>query len=697
MATFNKYVRLDKDILLEWVYDDTNLKQETYTVLNNLQIPRKGYISSIVGSFNTFQNTTFEVDSILKKYAKVDTQRFNFLKKQEFTTSPIAYDKIRLHMPTDFTFDRSNIVGSSNYKGLYLQIYTYDTTTKTIIELANLLYDDEDPAYTQYMNINIQTLTYDNKFWGKYIDFEIPSINAIAGQIDVNRKALPNTLNHVLTNGVGVSSISPIFVRFSYISATEIIFGTKYYYLSDIYSVSISQIPEYRNLGVTIQESTQGDFFEIFGTSNGSNESMDNFMSDLINSGKRPQLQYKIYLYEENIISSEQTIIVDSNFSKKILYRPIIQYSNTTAAIDVEMNIIDLVDDSKMTRTSSIGLTNNLFKYGKHLTRIDISGAYKPKIYNRKQQTVDPNGISIAGTGINTVKVNYPMLVDRVKILVGSNSSTDTSYKPMGSLELVMNPFTNLIKFTIASDINTNGSATPYNLGQVLINSTLVLTFRSDAITLEKEIFQETDQNDFNNGIVVFKLEETEYFILKTIAKSNHDFYLTLRAKNNGNNSLLYFGKFILFDEVKFVNFSNSESFGTDKSGKNMTNDGVITYDGGSGNGSGLNSIKNRNALILLDLTANVSVFEDYLKKWSANIYLKEAGGNSSCGAYVYLLLSLSPAFFDDIQKQIGVKKAIPLDFDLGKNVAGDAGGTSLDSLANQIAQFNCAAANRAQ
>ena len=690
MATFNKYVRLDPNILLEWVYDDTNLKQENYNVINNLTLNKKGFISTTPGNFNQYDNTIFVVDNLLKKYAKIDTNKFNFLKNQTFSTAPIVYDKVRLHMPTNFTFNRDNIVGASSYKGFYLHIYTYDTTESKMVDIASIIYDDEDPKYSKYINLNIQTLTYDNKFWGKYIEFSIPSINTVSNQMTPASTPLSNTINYNLTNGVGLSTISPVFIQFGFVSATETIFGTKYYYMSDIYSVSLSQTPEYQTLGVTVQESTNGDYFEIYGTYNNTNENLDDFMSELIRSGKSPELEYVVYLYEENILTSKQTFLVTDNFSQKLLYRPIIQFSNTTAAIDVEMNIIDLVDDSKITRVASIGLMNSIFKYGRQLSRIDISGAYKPKIYNRKQQSINANDLNVpANPGLTINKVNYPILVDRVKILAGSSMSNNTDYKKMGLLEIILTPFTNVIKFMIASDINSEGVATPYNLSKLLENSTITLSFKSDTEFLEKNIFNETDQNDYTNGIIVYKIEEADLRIIKSIGKSNTDFYLTVKSNNNDTRSLLYSGKFVSFNDIKFVDVNSniSPSIQSTSSGStnNMTsNDTIIDT---PITNVATNSIVNKNSLILLNIDANVNTFETYLSNQNAVIYLKEAGGNNSNGAFIYLLLNMSPTFIEDIKVQPGVKKVIPLDFELGKNLPTIP--KNMTNINNQTVQFD--------
>ena len=93
-------------------------------------------------------------------------------------------------------------------------------------------------------------------------------------------------------------------------------------------------------------------------------------------------------MYEENIQTNKQTVTVTDDFTKKILYRPILTFTNTTAAIKVEMRIIDLVDMSTVSRFSTIGLDGNVQKYGKKLISLNVQNLNKLKIYNAKPDEI---------------------------------------------------------------------------------------------------------------------------------------------------------------------------------------------------------------------------------------------------------------------------------------------------------------------
>jgi hypothetical protein len=53
MAKISKFVKLDKDVLLEYIYDDGNLISESYDILVDSRDRRQSYIagsSSITGN-----------------------------------------------------------------------------------------------------------------------------------------------------------------------------------------------------------------------------------------------------------------------------------------------------------------------------------------------------------------------------------------------------------------------------------------------------------------------------------------------------------------------------------------------------------------------------------------------------------------------------------------------------------------------
>jgi len=550
-----KLINLDPNILLEYEYNSNHIS-ENYQIWSDLSKGTRNFVST--SNYNDLNHNLFQVDPVLKKYSKIDITKFNFLKIQNYFSAPIIYNSVKLFLPTNYDFDV--------YVGIFLNIYAYDYYNKKKYPLSNFYYDKTgiqiisgSTEYAEYM-INLgQPFLYNGREWGKYLQFYIPSLFEISNQRDINpnvNQVTPDSINDHLTNGLGLSLTCPIFFEFSFITSKVNTLGTDYYFLSDTSKLSISRQPEYQTLGVTISESSDWDFFEIYGTYQNSNENLDNFVNDLESKGKKINIEYVVTLYEENLISGfPTTFLVTENFSQKLEYRPIIKYSNTTAAIDVEMRVMDLVDNTSISRFASIGLTTNLLKYGKKLAKLDVSTVTKPKIYNYKADKImnfGNNNYNPNIANLNVVKVPFPILVNNYKILASNYTNSQSDYKPMGTLNVIVTPFDNVLKFQIGKQDSQDAPILPYSLGNVMMNGKLNLVFKSDTKTIEKDIYYQTNENQFDLGIVVFKVNQEDIPVLKQMSKDKFDnFYIILNA--NKTKTLLYSGKFKIFENMKFV------------------------------------------------------------------------------------------------------------------------------------------------
>lgn len=547
---YKKYINIHKNILIEWIYKN-GIITDNYSILSNLKYKKRNFLSK--SNNNNINYTLFEINNVYKRYAKVDTKKYNFLKIQDYFSPPFQYDKINIHFPFNYDFD--------NYIGLLLKIYVLDFDNKEKIYLSDYYYDKTDINSDKIIQLN-KPFTYGEMEWGKYITISIPSIDDISNDRVITNDSntpTPNSINYnLLSNNRGISTTTPIFIEVSFITSKENSINDTYFYLGDTFKVSIPKSPEYKNLGVVVKESDNWDYFEIYGIYENSNENLDNFIRDLEDSGRRINIEYIITLYEENLQSGYPVrFLVTENFAQKIEYRPIFKYSNTTAAIDVEMHIKDLVDNTSIVRKSSLGLTKNLFKYGKKLISLKIDNINKPKIYNYRSNNTINNSSNI--TSINTygiTKVPYPILITNYKILLSNNTSNENSdYKPLGSLVILLTPFDNVIKLKIVRQLNKDGTPETYDLSEILSNAKLTLIFKSDTETVEKHVFYETDENNIKEGIVVFKILESDMKIIKNIKNSDDNFYLTVIGNNT--RTLLYSGKFKIYEDVKFIDDIN--------------------------------------------------------------------------------------------------------------------------------------------
>ena len=574
MAKVSKYVKLNQNVLMEWTFDNQNFVAENYKIVTNLNENKKRSFLS-TSNINNIDNNLFQLDPVLKKYTTINTQKYNFLQEQNFSNSPTIYDIVKIYLPTSYNFS------FYDYVGIYLKIYSYGYYNNSIYELSNIFFDATSTSSSNLTNLTTPFI-YDEQEWGKYYEFQVPSIDYVSNQrliSNTGNTVWNNSLNDNLTLGEGLSQTSPIFVDFQYLNSKEIVLGNIYYYASETYRVSFPKAPEYNTLAVNIKESTEGDFFEIYGTYGESNENLDNFVREMEIKGRRIRIEYDVYLYEENIQTNKQTIAVtggvNDDFTKKILYRPVLTFSNTTAAIKVVMRVIDLVDMSIIEKYSTIGLSNNIQKYGKKLLSLNVQNINKLKIYNAKpDEIVLGKDYFTSNVTTEIIKVNSPQLIEVGKIIVNSPYSSN-GYKGMGLLNIIITPFDNIIQFRLgkASEnrTTTGNQLEVYDLSEILNNAELILVFKSDTESIEKTIYKESD-NDYKNGIVNFKILENDLAVLKKIySKGYNNFYLTLlsnkdelttsNTKISGKNkvrTLLYSGTYSFFEDVKFVETVNT-------------------------------------------------------------------------------------------------------------------------------------------
>ena len=80
MSKVSKFTKVDKNILVEYIYDDENNISEGYDVLVNTKDRKQSYLAGTVsGTNNTKGNSLFKLDNLSNKYGKIDTSYYTFL------------------------------------------------------------------------------------------------------------------------------------------------------------------------------------------------------------------------------------------------------------------------------------------------------------------------------------------------------------------------------------------------------------------------------------------------------------------------------------------------------------------------------------------------------------------------------------------------------------------------------------------
>jgi hypothetical protein len=630
MAKISKYLKLDKDILLEYIYDDNNLISNKYQILLDSRNRRQSYIAgegSLIG--NILDNQLVKIDDVTQKYAKVDTSYYSFLQLKDYSSGvPTKHDIIKIHLPINWTF--------GEYYGCYIRVYAFDVNNKITYDLSNFFFNSTDLEQSDsLLNFTSPPLFFQEKLWGKHITIHVPSLSTLSSQLE-NESPKPNSINYNLTNNAGLSITSPIFIDFHFIRNIQTINNQKTYTLSTPLTVTIPQSPEFERLGLVIKSSNNGDFFEIYGTYNNTISGFNQFITESISTGHRYYVQYNITTYEQNIRGKTITFTQHDNFNETVEYRPIIKYSTTTAIIDVEMRLIDSVDDSYILRRASYGLLQDeVSKYSLNLTKINLVNANKPKIYNIKSsidtslvgisnsfgkitQTVNSSRSgrlnptsSSTSTLLNTqsiqiqeVKVPFPILVDRYNIVCKSDNASfnNTTFYGIGKILVTLYPFDNIFTFRLA-----NGSESSPNFLNMSSYGDIKLSFKSDAKIYEFPLYTETDSIDLSTGLVCFKVPEANFKDIKKLYESGVNvFYITSQVENV--KSMIYSGLYKIYDNKSNISVMNNQAINTidTKVNKdpNLPQPVVVTKYSASSN----NDVeKTSNDLTYRNLTATVS------------------------------------------------------------------------------------------
>jgi len=554
----SKYVLVDKNILIEYVYDDGNLIGESYKIGINGKDKNYSYLANDAsGTLNTTNNTLFPINLVSNTYGKFNTTDYSFLQTKEFSSGfPIRHDTIKIYLPINYTF--------GEYLGIHLRVYALDTYSKSY-DLSNFYYDitnldqvptDPNLGIVDYVN---PPLFFQEKLWGKSISLEVPSTFALSNQ-RIDNAVKENSINYNLTSGIGLDLNSPIFIDFQFITKKSTINSITTYTLNSKNTISVPQTPEFEKIGVYIGESVNGDFFEIYGIYNGNIGEFNDFMNRSVALGNRYYVEYVITMYEQNIRGKSQKIIVTDDFLSKVEYRPIIKYSTTTAIIDIQMNLIDAVDGSQIMRMASYGmLQDQVAKYSLMLMKINLSDANKPKIYNLKNSISTPplNMQNANNLVVETVKVPYPVLVDKYNVVAKSDNVSigkDTFFG-IGKLMILLYPFDNILKFIIASKVDDNkiDYMDLTNMGEIK------LVIKNQSLSVDMPLYAESGEIDLSRGFLVFRLISTKINDVRKIYESGINvFYIT--STHQSTTTVIYTGLYTIYDSVINVTDLNQQS-----------------------------------------------------------------------------------------------------------------------------------------
>jgi len=549
----SKFINLNKNVLLEWIYDDDNLLIENYKVVINTLDDQYNFVNSNeTNTITTVTNNTQSTNLILinaesNKWGYMDETQYPFLQISSYLYNiPQRYDIVRIYFPVNYSFD--------DYIGFLLNLYVLDITEKRKIYLSNFFFDQTDTSRS--LDLAAPPFLHDDILWGKYIELQIPSPSVLSKQVSqtttggITLVPTPGSINSNLSGPTlaGVNPNSPIFIDFSFLLKKDYLFNKITFLADSVYSTSIPQTPEFEDLSVEIAPSDKGDFFEIVGTYNNNSSDFELFVKQQKALGNYFYVTYKVNTIEQNVITNTVQYFTENNFDHAIWFRPIITFSTTTAAIDVIMSLVNASDSNVIERRATYTLLQDeVAKYSRILTKINVDNAYNVSVYNARSDKLEIKSFGEPKTIVEKVDVPYPVLYDNFKVITKNTSEDiqDEVYYGIGQLQILLYPFDNVIKLNIAKQ-SKDGSVVPYSLPNY---GRITMSFKSATDEVTVDLYNDSGLVDLEKGDVIFKIEQQYMDTITNFYKNGYDqFYIVMRTETN-INTILYAGRYVIYNE----------------------------------------------------------------------------------------------------------------------------------------------------
>jgi hypothetical protein len=468
-TTTSKFVQITPYLLMEYMYADEPTP-ETYFVNNGPTTVGydkliNGYMSNTAqvfnrdGDYSTTHNTT--ENSVVRigesSFVTLDSNLiipFNDY-SDELTNSvdlpitfpsniQVVYDSIKYHIRAGYNLN--------NIDGLIMGIEFQDQNLEFVTVSQIIIKKGTEQDYY----LNPSPVTIGSNIYDKYFEIKIPNLNDMGNKYLAASSAFkPQTLASLISSsGNGFVYGSPIRISAWQVQNIVDYNGYERYNSSLISVLSLEQEDPFSNIGATIKESDQGQFFEYYATDN------EGFIEDFIlfqNSiGNSYYISHEIEVLEQIgaafIQTSQFQSIQTTAYDLPNYYRPIVRNAGVAASFSLRytMSLINSVDQNRTIRISTY-TSSTPSQWGTNITPISLSNFPQvQKIYNRIYSQAD---IKLGNNNQNKIRE----IVKYNNVFIDQNYVTAT----VGNLNFVDNTLSN---------IDGAGNSTAYGTGKLTIS-----------------------------------------------------------------------------------------------------------------------------------------------------------------------------------------------------------------------------------
>lgn len=447
----------------------------------------------------------------------------------DIPANTITYDTVRLHLKTGFSF------AARGYQGFLFQIGA-DRLSGVKNYFTSLAYLNNSSFEIQ----NPKPFILGETMYSKFIEVKVPSL----ANMDPDFNAW--------FFGSGQDAVNPTSnyeITFKLIDSIDSSTGFDYINTGEEVQVTVASQDEYQDIAAVVEEATDGDYFNLYATKDGSIASFDKYIQDrMTTSGDDITVIHDIAVYEQITSffdkSYEMSITQVENFDEPIPFRPVINNSSVATAynIDYTVRIYNETNNTQIVKRASY-TSYNVGKYGKYLRNVNLPSSNRiMKVYNTLPNVLENRQIIENLATLPNNQVSFvPTFIERMNIVTGSTNVTiidnevsdnaDITFYADGESKLTLSPFDNYVKFKIAklqgSDfINISLESVNkviLNLGNIAVENTLNYA-----------------DVELGEGEIMFKIPTAT--VTKASKQSSNTYMLSI---DNGNDkTLIHHGTF---------------------------------------------------------------------------------------------------------------------------------------------------------
>jgi hypothetical protein len=389
----SKYVQLNDFLLLEYEFNRdgvlTNLSFPTLA-LTNLGSKQYFDAGSIGVTNNSLELQSVPINSKRSEWYENDGSTqiyFNFFDSSALISqADYPHDTVRVHIISGYNFD--------DIGGFLLQVRAEDVSGN-LVDMSNFTWVKQIQG-NSVIKFAVEPLYLGNKFYDKYTELKIPSIQNLGGASIEPIEA-----------SLGIKLLSDVYLQYSTI--TEI--NNFQYLISEKIQVQLPVISNADNFNCYMAESTSGDYIEYYATwnntiigeymgdiesgriplftSNNPNDNFQEFSDQYGTEAAKWVIIHEIQVYEHippgtTLLTQRFQFTQSDNFMSTNKFRPIIVNSDISSSysIDYICRLTNRMDGSQIIRKASFSSTDPK-KYGRYFNRINVDNYIPYKVFNK--------------------------------------------------------------------------------------------------------------------------------------------------------------------------------------------------------------------------------------------------------------------------------------------------------------------------